>query len=304
MSLPDLFLIGAQKAGTTSLHHWLGQHPQVLMSRIKEPGFFSWLDWMDLDGGPEPDEGSTWRPGLAALAPPIRDRQTYESLFADAEALRLRFQGICAVGESSTDSLYAPHAAARVAELVPDAKVVVLLRQPAERAWSNWRHARRQGREPIEDFEAALDAEPERIAARWGPMWHYTAKSRYAPQLDRWLRRFDVHVVLTDELDADPVGVCQAIYRHVGISADFLTDCRSRYNVGSAPRGIQQEGQLHRALVALGARVPWPYRRQVRDRLFPTPKMDPALRARVTARFVDDIDATEALIGEGLSAWR
>jgi len=305
MALPDLFVIGAQKAGTTSLHHWLGQHPQVMMSRVKEPGFFSWLDWMDAQAGPGGDDGSSWRPGLSALAPPIRDRDSYESLFGDAPELRARFAGATAIGESTTDYLYSPHAAARVAELVPHGRIVVLLRQPAERAWSNWRHARREGREPLEDLEAALDAEEQRIADGWGPMWHYAAKSRYAPQLTRWMDRFPgcVHVALTEDLDVDPVGVCQGVFSFVGVVDDFLPNCRDRYNVGSAPAGLKAEGQLHRALVALGARVPWPYRRQIRDRLFPRPAMDPDLRARVTARFADDIAQTAQILGRDLSSW-
>lgn len=298
MALPDFFLIGAQKAGTTSLHHWLDQHPQVLMSRVKEPGFFSWLDWTDT---PEAGERP---PGLRGLAPPIRDRATYESLFGPADALRRRFAGVCAVGESSTDYLLAPRAPARVAELVPEARIVVLLRQPAERAWSNFRHARREGREELEDLEAALDAETERVAAGAGPMLRYAEKSRYAPQLERWMSRFDrVHVALTDDLDTDPVATTQAVFRFLGIAADFLPNCRERFNVGSAPKGIKQEGQLHRALVALGARVPWPYRRQIRDRLFPKAEMDPELKRRVTDRFAADIEATAKLIDRDLSSW-
>lgn len=290
MALPDLFVIGAQKAGTTSLHHYLDQHPQVSMSRLKEPGWFSWMDWADTNTGDTA----------------IRDRQTYEAVFEGADTLRARLQGCAAVGESSTDYLYAPGAPDRVAELVPDARIVVLLRQPAERAWSNWRHARREDTEPL-SFDDALAAEEQRIAEGWGPMWHYGAKSRYAPQLARWQARFDaqLHVALTEDLDADPVAVCQAIFGFLGVEAAFLPSCRDRYNVGSAPRGVKAEGQLHRALVAMGARVPWPYRRQIRDALFPRQVMGPDLRRRITEQhFSDDIEATETLTGRDLAAWR
>ncbi len=286
MALPDLFLIGAQKAGTTSLHHYLDQHPQISMSSVKEPRWFSWMDW------PDGDEGA------------IRDRQAYEALFADADTLRARFGGHAAVGESSTDLLYAPGAPQRVHDLVPAARIVVLLRQPAERAYSNWLHARREDREPL-GFEEALDAEEERIAAGWGPMWHYAGKSRYAPQLERWQTHFPrLHVALTEDLDADPVAVCQAIFGVLGVERAFLPSCRERYHVGSAPRGVTAEGQLHRALVAFGARVPWPYRRQIRDALFPRQQIDPELRRRVTERYFSaDIEATAGRIGRDLSAW-
>ncbi len=288
MALPDLFVIGAQKAGTTSLHHYLDQHPQVQMSKVKEPSFFSWMDWAKTSTG----EGS------------VRDRKTYELLFEGAEELRARFQGRAAVGESSTDYLYAPGAPDRVADLVPEARIVVLLRQPAERAWSNWKHARREAREPL-PFEEALAAEQERITEGWGPMWHYAAKSRYAPQLERWQRRFpDLHVALTEDLDADSVAVCQQIFGFLGIEPEFLPRVRDRYNVGSTPQGLKAEGQLHRALVALGARVPWPYRRQIRDALFPRQVMDAEHRRQVTKQyFAEDIEATAKRIGRDLSAW-
>ena len=288
MALPDLFVIGAQKAGTTSLHHYLDQHPQVQMSKVKEPSFFSWADWAETSTG----DGS------------VRDRNTYELLFEGAEELRARFQGRAAVGESSTDYLYAPGAPERVADLVPEARIVVLLRQPAERAWSNWKHARRQAREPL-PFEEALAAEQERIAEGWGPMWHYAAKSTYAPQLERWRQPFpDLHVALTEDLDDDSVAVCQGIFGFLGVEPEFLPQVRDRYNVGSAPQGLKAEGQLHRALVALGARVPWPYRRQIRDALFPRQVMDAELRRAVTEQcFAEDIEATAELIGRDLSAW-
>jgi hypothetical protein len=287
MALPDLLVIGAQKAGTTSLHHYLDQHPQVQMCKVKEPSWFSWQDWAETNSGNAS----------------IRDRETYELLFEGAEELRARYQGHAAVGESSTDYLYAPLAPERVADLVPEARIVVLLRQPAERAWSNWKHARREAREPL-SFEEALVAEPQRIAEGWGPMWHYAAKSTYAPQLDRWQARFRLHVALTSDLDTDPVAVCQGIFGFLGIESAFLPHCRDRYNVGSMPHGVKAEGQLHRALVALGARVPWPYRHQIRDALFPRREMDPELKQQVTEQyFAADIAATASRIDRDLSAW-
>lgn len=293
MPRPDLLLIGAQKAGTTSLYRYLGQHPRVLMSRVKEPGFLSWLD----------EKSSVGPAGEPVVAQTLA---RWEELFEGCEEMRADGEP-CAVGEATTAYLYAPGAPARAVKYVPDARVVALLRQPAERAFSNWLHARREGREPISDFVSALGAEDGRVASNWGPMWHYTRKSRYAPQLQRWRRYFGdrMLVLTTDELDADGVGTCQRIFRFLGLDDAFVPDVERRWNAGGAPRGLKVEGRLHRALIAFGARVPPAYRRQVRDALFPRVELDEALRREVTERFFGpDIAHTEALLDRDLGAWR
>jgi hypothetical protein len=289
---PDLLIIGAQKAGTTSLHRYLGQHPRVLMSRVKEPGFLSWPDEKDCAGPP----------GEPTAA---RDLATWEALFEGVEDMRS--DGLpSAVGEASTAYLYARGAPARALRYVPGARVVAVLRQPAERAFSNWLHARREGREPISDFRSALGAEDGRVGSGWGSMWHYARKSRYAPQLRRWKAAYGERVFVTtsDALDADPVGVCQQVFAFLGLDRSFAPDCAHRYHVGGAPRGLRVQAKLRRALIALGARVPVAYQRAVGDALFPPVRMDPGLRREITDRFfVDDVTRTSALIGQDLSGW-
>jgi len=292
MPRPDLLVIGAQKAGTTSLHRYLGQHPRILMSRVKEPGFLSWPDEAECIGPPgEP---------VAA-----QDLETWETLFEGVEDMRADGRP-CAVGESTTAYLYANGAAARAHEFVPDARIVALLRQPAERAFSNWMHARREGREPISDFRSALGAEEGRIGSGWGPMWHYARKSRYARQLRRWSKHFAdrMLVLTTDELDRDSVATCQRVFGFLGLDPSFAPDCEARYNAGGAPRGIKIESKLQRALIAFGARIPAGYRRTVRDALFPRVVLDPEERRELTGRFfADDIAHTSEMIGQDLRHW-
>ena len=80
--------------------------------------------------------------------------------------------------------LYDRDAQARIRKLLPDARLIAVLRDPAERAHSNWAHLRGAGLEPEADFATALDREPERIAAGWAHFWHYAAQGRYGEQLD------------------------------------------------------------------------------------------------------------------------
>lgn len=149
--LPTFLVIGAAKAGTTSLYHYLGQHPQVFMSPVKEPGFFA------LEGHPLDFRG----PG---------DEWLRQATTTTLEAYQKLFEGVRdepAVGEASV--LYLHHHAApeAIARYVPDVKLVAVLRDPVERAYSAFLYQTRNGREPLADFEEALRAEPRRIADGW-----------------------------------------------------------------------------------------------------------------------------------------
>ncbi len=139
MALPDLLLVGAPKAGTTALHVALAQHPQLCMSTPKEPKFF-------LADGPPPTVGG---PGDAkTYSEYVWRRPDYERLRQHAAPGQLK-------GESTT--LYLQDAAAhrRIRETVPDAKLVAVLRDPVDRAHSNWSHLRSAGLEPVGDFAHA-----------------------------------------------------------------------------------------------------------------------------------------------------
>jgi hypothetical protein len=167
--LPDFLLIGAPKCGTSALHAALSRHPGLFLSTPKEPKFF-------LTDGPPPDSGGgpgdvpTWREH-------VWQRAAYEALFAGVP------RGVLC-GESTVFYLYDQESHRRIRELLPDARLIAVLRDPAERAHSNWAHLRGADLEPEADFAAALDREPERIEAGWAHFWHYAAQGRYGEQLE------------------------------------------------------------------------------------------------------------------------
>ena len=174
MALPDFLIAGAPKAGTTALHTALAAHPGLFMSAVKEPKFF-------LTDGPPPRRGG---PGDAqTYREHIWRRADYEALFATAPAGSLR-------GESTPFYLYDRDAQRRIRALIPAARLIVILRDPVERAHSNWTHLWSAGLEPIGDFPAACAAEDSRVAAGWAPFWHYTRLGRYGEQLDHLLGLF------------------------------------------------------------------------------------------------------------------
>ena len=122
--LPDFLIIGAPKAGTTALHAALAQHPQLYLSPVKEPKFFM------CDGPPRAQQG----PGDAhSVREWIWERDRYETLFASAPAGALK-------GESTPFYLWDRDAHRRISALVPDIKLIAVLRDPVDRAYSNWMH--------------------------------------------------------------------------------------------------------------------------------------------------------------------
>lgn len=256
--LPTFVVIGAAKAGTTALHGYLEQHPAVAMSRRKETNHFALVGQLPDFRGPGDAD--------AVNAHAVTDPEAYAAQFAHAGAAT-------AVGESSPLYLYDPAVAARLRAAVSDVRVVAVLRHPAERAYSAFLHTRRDGREPLADFAAALAAEEERIAQRWEHLWHYRAMGRYATQLQRWLDAFpreQVAVHLYEELAHDPVGLVQAVFRFLEVDDAFVPDVRERPN-----RSCYDD----------------------------TPALDAGVRTELCAYYAEEVGRLEELLGRDLAAW-
>ena len=204
--LPDFLVIGAQKAGTTALYAYLRWHPGITGPSWKEVSFFDRHWW----------RGASW----------------YRGQFP------LRWRGRL-VGEASPSYLFHPLAPERARAVVPDARLVALLRDPVDRAYSHYQHEVALGREPL-SFEGALAAEEERTRGEverlvadpraFSRAWWdhtYAARGLYAEQLERWLAvypREQLLVVTTDELGERPAEAYGAILAHLGAPPHRLAD--------------------------------------------------------------------------------
>jgi hypothetical protein len=185
-ALPEFLVIGSKKGGTTSVANWLSHHPHVLplfprFQRIKSPHYFDINYW----------RGETW----------------YRSHFHSEAVRRLhqRRHGVRPItGESSPYYLFHPAAAQRIHETVPNVKMVAVLREPVSRAYSNYWDRRATGHEDLPTFEAAIEAEPERLAGITDELLgtpdaysydhdnhSYLARGQYAEQLRRYFDLFD-----------------------------------------------------------------------------------------------------------------
>lgn len=221
--LPDYLIIGAAKGGTTTLYAWLGQHPLVEPAVTKQINFFDWNFYL----------GSAW---YRSNFPLERDRARCE----------LQHGRSFMTGEATpTYLMYSFLTAERAAATIPNVKLIVMLREPVDRAYSQYKMARRMGWEPL-PFEEAnaqeqtrLEGEIQRMSAdykyrSWNYRLSYIGRSRYADELKPWLERFPrerFHFVKTEELAANPRPTLDAVHAFLGLPPHELSEYRS-LNVG------------------------------------------------------------------------
>jgi hypothetical protein len=297
--LPTFLIIGAMKSGTTALYEMAGAHPDVYVSPVKEPNFFAFA------GDPPDFQAPIDRRPDGINNASITDREAYEALYDDADSDQAR-------GEASHTTLYWPSGAPNVKRIVPEVRLVVILRDPVERAYSEHLHFVRDGDEPITDFESALDAEAERIENDWA-MGRYVDRGRYDEQLERFVERFDrdqIRVYLHDDLVADPAALAADLYAFLGVDPSVEPERNRRVNKSGVPRSRL----LHRTFQALqpirealSPVIPEPvvdWVNRLKNQNLDKPALDPAVRARLRDTFRPHVDRLEALIDRDLSAWK
>jgi hypothetical protein len=274
MTLPNFLIIGAAKAGTTSLHHYLRQHPDVFMAP-REPRYFA-------------------REGAEAGSPVIWTRDAYERLFDGATTER-------AIGEASPQYLNHPSAPGEIATVLPDAKLVVSLRNPADRAYSSYLGRLIAGGERRTVDEAlragTLDFE----------------RSLYHAPLSRYFERFhrsQIKVILFDDLIGDSRAVVQDLFAFLEIDSSIEVDTDARHGAAAAPRWITANMVFWKVVESVRAMVPqsmrgtgFAGRAHALLRRRPEP-LSLEIRQRLLAAFRDDIAQTAVLIDRDLSHWK
>jgi Sulfotransferase family len=298
--MPDFLVIGAPKAGTTALHAALAGHPGLYMSAIKEPKFF-------LSDGPPPTKGG---PGdVLTYREHVWRRQDYLALFDPAPAGTLS-------GESTPLYLYDRAAVRRIRTAVPDAKLIVIVRDPVERAHSNWTHLWSAGLEPVGDFVRACGEEERRIAAGWASFWHYTGLGRYGEQLRYLFTLFPREQVLVLRyrlLVDEPAQTLDRICGYLGVAEGLLTEV-PRHNVTSHPEPTlahRAVSKAQRAGSAVGGRVPGltaatltgPLERFLQRRSRERQPLGWDERQELIPRFEQDIELLEDVLGESFRDW-
>jgi sulfotransferase family protein len=301
MPLPDFLIAGVPKAGSTALHAALAAHPALYLSKVKEPKFF-------LSDGPPPTAGG---PGdVQTYQEHVWRRADYEALFAPAPPGTVR-------GEATPFYLYDLAAHDRIKRLIPDVKLILLLRDPVDRAHSNWTHLWNAGLEPEADFLTACRAEERRKAAGWADFWHYVALGRYGEQLRHLYRhvpREQVLLLRYRDLKDAPAATLDRVCAFLGVSTGVLSAI-PKENVN---RHVVEDNGINRVLRGLlragggfGHRFPVPLRLAARGPLLtalhrktgPRPVTTPEERAALLPLFADDIALLREQTGESYDDW-
>ncbi|HEY8179902.1 MAG TPA: sulfotransferase [Candidatus Limnocylindria bacterium] len=294
---PDFFIVGAPKTGTTSLHHYLRQHPQVFMPAVKELNFF----------GSDRQLRNTPRLTL----------QEYLSVFAPAPA------GV-RIGEASVSYLRSNLAAREIAEFAPGAQAIAMLRDPVEVMHALHTELVFMGSEDLTDFGEALAAEADRREGRRIPAAAnnpravlYREAVAFSEQLQRYfdvLGRDRVHVIIFDDFKADTAASVRDTFRFLDV-ADAFQPTLEVVNPAKVPRlrVVQRllsspPGWLRRGVRGV---IPRPTRKRIYrrvSRLNARAKargpMAPELRAELVGELLPEIARLEAMLGRDLSAWK
>ena len=285
---PNLFVLGAAKSGTTPLFNYLTQQSSIFAPEIKEPHFFY-------------NERCAGAPVLGE-----KDLGEYLELFADAPA-------DAQAGEASTSYLYAANAPREIRRLQDDARIIIILRDPTERAYSQYWNQVRDGNEDL-SFEEALRAEAGRKRDNW---WHgflYVETGRYVEQLSRYYDVFgrdNVQVHLFDDLHQNAKEVCRKVFSFLGVDPAYKIEADKVYNRS----GPVKSRLLARLLNAQSIKEPFKkvlpvtWKRSVGEGLRnanrrPVPTMNPKTEIELRKTFEEDTLTLERMIGRDLSGWR
>ena len=300
---PDFFLIGAPKAGTSALHAALAQHPGLYLSPVKEP-----KSYMCGDSPPPAYKG----PGDAHSNQEwIWQRDRYLALFDDAPKGTQR-------GESTPFYLYNRDARRRIAVDAPDAKLIAVLRDPVDRAYSNWMHLWMDGLEPRADVVEAVRREPERVDKGWAPFWHYQGLGMYGRQVADLLEHVDRDRVLLlryRELVDEPSVTLDRVFRFLGVQSadvDTIPSDNTRVFVQDGPR-VRTLAPVIRAGAAVGQFLPPEVWRRVSKPLIAQlhkggdparPRLTPEQRAALLEPHLPDIELLEQVTGGSFADWK
>lgn len=292
MVLPNFLIIGAAKGGTTSLYYYLNQHPQVFMSPVKEPRFFA-LEGEKLDFC-SPDE--------LFVENSVTTFEEYSSLF----------QGVkdeIAIGEASPLYLYSPKAPQRIKHYIPNVKLIAILRDPVQRAYSSYMHYVREGYETL-SFAESLEAEEKRIYENWVYMWYFKRCGFYYEQLKRYFNTFDtkqMKVYLYEDLGDTP-SFLKDVFTFLEVDNTFIPDL-SILNASGVPKSRLLYNLLDRGNAVRSALkiLPEHFRKNVANSLRKWNLQKPSLPVDVGAQmremYREDILKLQDLIDRDLSKW-
>jgi hypothetical protein len=310
--IPNFFLAGAPKAGTTSLFHYLDRHPRVYLSPIKEPCYFA-------DEIRPENFSEEWQPRIRQdlrqleqyLAGPMREKRfsgpviewdSYLKLFANVRSET-------AIGEASVQYLWSESAARNIAARIPGARILLLLRDPAERAFSQYLHGVTSGFVGVSFHEHVRNG--LNPGGKFDVCHPFLELGRYALQVRRYLAAFpreQVFIRLYEDYREQPLATVREVLRFLDVDPDVPIGLPERHNRPRVPRNLALGRFLKRTGIWSGAKklIPsalLPLARSAAIRPRKELAMDPRDRAFLVDYYRDDIRDLAELLNRDLRAW-
>lgn len=289
MIKPNFLIIGSPKCGTTSLYHYLGQHPNIEFSKVKEPKYFSFKD-LNLNFNKKSTK--------------IALEQLKNSTIKDIDSYLELFSGLNSqyIGEASPNYFHFEPAAKNIFEFNPDMKMIVILRNPIDRLYSDWKHNVRMGYEPEYSFKKSLSLIEKRKANNYPPYFNYLEKGDYSKHLKRYYSLFSkkqIKVILYDDFKLNPNNVCNNVISFLGVKNKFKFETSKIYIKSSV---IKKNNMLTKLL---------PYIQRLSYRIYGFFKnrntisevMSKSNREIALNYYKKDIQELETLINRDLSSW-
>jgi hypothetical protein len=284
-SLPNFIVVGANRAGTTAMYHFLSQHPDVYMSRLKEPSFFALYGRRSAPG--------PWDDVM------VESLEAYQALFAGAADHR-------AIGEVSTAYLQHPAVPARIKSHLPGVRVLAILRNPVDRAFSNYVQYRALNLERSRSFQGALGRPPEwrQEPGHFGR--RYIRLGYYARAVQRYYETFGrerVRIYLYEDWATRPREILRDIFRFLEVDDSFVPDVSRRHNESIVPRSRTLAARLDRRWPLEGNLNPPAMARRLRAWNRRPMRLEPADRRALVEVYREDVLELQHLLGRDLSAW-
>ena len=291
MTKPNFLIIGTQKAGTTSLYQYLKQHPQIYMSSVKEPMFFI------VEG---------WRDGTKIIKNSVSSYDNYWSLFDG-------WSGEKAIGEASIMYLSCPWVAQRIQKQLPGTKLIIILRNPIERAFSHYMMHVQLGQRLYSNIESDIWTKEERIFNNQVWEFGYIPIGQYYNQLERYFNLFpknQIRVYLYEELQ-NIQDLLRDIFNFLEVDNKFIPDTSLKSNAAPLVPRNQLIHNLLESSNILTSKFNFLFTKKLTQRLITKiqkknltkPSLAPKLRKQLVQAYREEILKIQNLLGRDLSGW-
>ena len=296
VKLPNFLIAGAAKSGTTSLYYYLKQHPEIFMCSPKEPQFFL-AQFARLPMNGIGDNKKNF----------VKNFHDYCKLFEKVTTEK-------AIGEASwSNRYYYEKTIPLIKKYLGNPRIIIMLRNPVERALSAHSNLIRQGREWL-SFEKALEEEDKRRRENWRHCWFYKDPGFYYKQVKAYITNFsDVKIFLFDEFQKDSLSIVQDIYEFLGIDTSFIPDTYIRLNVSGIPKFklfgmLMRPGKLQKMIsrvskLMLTEKVWFRLQHVLKSKCLIRPEMKSDTKQYLIDTYREDILQLQTLLDRDLSHW-